>query len=446
MQVRAVLARRDLRRGLGRQASKEAGFTVVELTISMMVFLVILLAAARSMSSGMHLSGDTRARVVATNLATQAIEQIRGPAADPGRFATSFTLGKTTSTQKVDATTYTITETAGWVGQGVAGSECDSGGAASQLLRLNVAVSWPNMGSTQPVESTTTLAAPVGVYSANSGNIAVKIVTAAGAAVSNAVVTAAGAVTQSAVAGADGCVFFAYVAPGTYTVSISLAGWVSGAEQATPSQTTSVTTGQTAALAFSYDQSATINVSSLVAPVGTLAASGMPISVGNAGLQPNGYFSFASGTTALTPLFPYQGGYYLFTGNCTDSNPLGLDTNRNRFYPSVTTTSVGVLPGSVASAAVPLWPLLVTVKDLSGNLVTGATLTALTAGTCPNGTSTYTLRPTVVGVSANAVGLGKYTVTAHSGTKVGTATVWVKPTGTFNSDGVTPFLGTVTVK
>src|SRR3982074_2332901 len=77
------------------------GFTVIEAVMAISLLVIVLLAVARMFSSSIAVSGDTRNRVVAANLATQDLEQVRGFAADPIKFTTSIALGRTTSTQTV---------------------------------------------------------------------------------------------------------------------------------------------------------------------------------------------------------------------------------------------------------------------------------------------------------------------------------------------------------
>jgi Tfp pilus assembly protein PilV len=68
-------------RGHGFDA--DAGFTIVEVVVAATLLLFAFLAAAGLFEEGTRVSGDTRQRVVAAQLAASAIEKIRGPAADP---------------------------------------------------------------------------------------------------------------------------------------------------------------------------------------------------------------------------------------------------------------------------------------------------------------------------------------------------------------------------
>jgi hypothetical protein len=416
------------------RARDDSGFSVIEFVVAMSLLVVSILGAARMLEAGMRVSGDSRERVVATNLATQALEQIRGTAADPTKFATSIVVGQTSTTQTVDGIRYTITNDVEWVGQRSNGSNCDAGSSQQQILRATASVVWPNMANLKPVKSTTTLAPPVGVFSAGTGNLAIKVQKASATAAASVPVTAAGSISNTIVTPSDGCAFFAYLAPGTYTVSLNKPGWVSSQEVTNPSKTMSVTVGNTVSYNFDYDQAAAITVAGWsIGP----AATGMPVSVGNTGVQPYGVFTFAAGTTSLTPLFPYDDGYEVFAGSCTDADPLGLDANRAPFYPGESASSVEVSPGANTSTTVDLYPLNVAVTNASGTPVSGATVTALANGpTCPAGQPTYGLVATgAAGTSANATGLGHMRITATGGGKTGSVNVWVKPDGTYAVDG-----------
>jgi hypothetical protein len=383
--------------------------------------------------------------VVAANLATQDLEQVRGFAADPIKFTTSIALGRTTSTQTVGRVTYTINQDAEWVGQRAATSDCDSAPGSAQLLRVTALVSWPAMGGTKPVQSTTTLAPPVGAYDPSTGSIAVKVFSASGAAQAGVPVTAVGSTSRTQNTTADGCAFFAYETPATYRVSLAKAGYVDDQEAGTPSQTASVTVGTTTSMQFNYDVGATINVSGWSNPA-PAAATGVPVSVANTGLQPYRSASFGAGSTALSPLFPYPSGYVVFAGSCTDADPIGLDSSSNQFYPGQPTT-VAVTPGGVSQASFPLYSLAVQVLDRSGQPVPAATLTATaTGGTCSAGSpTTYGLAGVVNGASITGVPLGHLHLTATSGTS-GTADVWVKPDGTYDTTGTTKLAGPAVVR
>jgi len=306
------------------------GFTIVEVVVAVTIIAIAFASAVLLFDNGIVASGNIRNRVVAAQLAAQAMENIRGTAADPTKF-TTISAGQTVFTQTVNGITYTITQDAQFVAQGSTQSSCDSpGNNSGMILAVNEKVTWKGMAGTQPVQSSTDLAPPVGAYSQSSGSIAVKVFNASSQVAPNINIKIAGPVTQTQATTAEGCAFFPFLTPGTYAVSVIQGTGVGDQEVVTPTQNASVSVGQTVSIQFNYDSGATISVTGWsTTPAATPAATGIPVSVANTGLQPYGQYSYATGLTSLTPLFPYSSGYTVFAGNCTDNNPLGKDTNRN---------------------------------------------------------------------------------------------------------------------
>ncbi len=430
----------------GDRFDAEEGFTIVEVVVASTLLLVAFVAAAGLFASGTRVSGDTRMRVIAAQLASSAIEAVRGPAADPSKFTTAVAPGTTVTTKTVNGLKFTITQEMQWVSQSSTASACDSGGVGSNaILQLRESVTWAGAGPTAPVEATTTLSPPAGAYSQATGSIGAKVLNAAGLPVGNVAVSIAGPMSRSQSTTSEGCAFFAFLTPGAYTVSVTAGTGVGDQEQLIPSQSTSVTVGQTASMQFNYDTGATIAVSGWTGSVAP-PATGIPIGVANTGLQPFSAYTYAAGTTTMTPLFPYPSGYTVFAGNCTDNNPEGLDTNRNRFYDDPGTLATNVTPGATTTTGVPLYDLPIRVVNNLGVAVAGATVTATaTTGNpvpftsvCMSGAATGTapvlglVATDAAGMSANAAPLGHMTITARSGPKVGTYKVWMQPTGVYD--------------
>ena len=449
------------------------GFTVLEVIIAITVLMAALLGAALLFENAIVVSGNTRNRVVAANLATAAIEQVRGLAADPASFTSipQTTTVLAGAAQKVNGMQFTVTQTVQFVGQNSTQSSCDSPGSnVGQIMEVHEQVTWASMGGTQPVQDVTVLSPPVGAYSGSLGSIATKVSDSTGAASQNINVQVTGPATQSQQTTAEGCAFFAFLPVGTYTVSV-VGGGVGDQEVLAPAQTTSVSIGQTASLAFSYDTPGTITVTGWN-PAAPPAATNIPISVANSGLQPYAQYSYAAGVTSLTPLYPYSSGYTVFAGNCTDNNPLGKDTNRTLFYPTAAPVPISVAPGGTASTTVPLYTLSLHVQNSSAVAVVAGTNTAAETTTfavpytavCTSGTATGTA-PTLGLVTTDASGnsvtslpLGHWTITAKCvkgaaactlANKVGTVNVWVQPGGVYavNPSGTAgaKFVGPVTV-
>jgi len=435
-------------RGHGFDA--DAGFTIIEVVVAATLLVVAFLGAAGLFEEGTHVSGDTRQRVVAAQLASAAIEKIRGPAADPALFTSEVAPGETVTTQTVNGLKFTLTQQEQWVSQTATISSCQSGGdgGSNAILQLTESVTWAGAGATAPVESTTVLSPPAGAYSAATGSIAVQVLNAAGLPVTDASVSISGTSSQSQNTTAEGCAFFAYLTPGPYTASVTAGTGVSDQEVLIPSQTTSVTVGQTSSLTFNYDTAATITITGWAGPSAATPATNIPIGVGDTGLQPYGQYTYAKGTTTLTPLFPYPAGYTVFAGNCTDNNPNGLDTSHNRFYNNPGTVTTSVSPGGTSTATVPLYDMPVTVTS-GGVGAVGATLSATettsfptpynavcTSGEVSGSAPTIGLVTTGAGgTSTTAVPLGHWTINATLGAKHGSVNVWRRVTGVYAVTG-----------
>ena len=418
----------------------------MEVVVASTLLLIAFVAAAGLFESGTRVSGDTRQRVIAAQLASSAIEKVRGPAADAARFTTQVVPGQTVFTQYVNGLKFVITQDMQWVSQSSTTSACDSGGTGSNsILQVSESVTWPGAGATAPVQSTTALSPPAGAYSAATGSIGAKLLDAAGLPVVGAQVSIIGPTAQAQSTTAEGCAFFAFLTPGAYTVKVTAGTGVGDQQVLVPSQSTSVTVGQTASLTFNYDTAATITITGWSGSVAT-PATNIPIGIANTGLQPYGQYSYAPGTTVLSPVFPYPAGYTVFAGNCTDNNPVGYDATHNKFYNNPGTSTVTVSPGMSSTTTVPLYDLPITVVDSLGAPVVGATLSATETTTnpspytaiCTNGGGSGSV-PTIGlvttaagGTSTTAVPLGHWTINATAGAKHGTAKVWRRITGVFN--------------
>jgi Tfp pilus assembly protein PilV len=438
------------------------GFTIIEVVVAISILVVALLGASALFSNAIIVSGNTRNRVVAANLATSAMENARGWAVSPSSFSL-IAQGQTVfagPAQLVNGVQYTVTQNAAFVGTNSTTSTCDIPSATQgQILKVTEVVTWPSMNGTKPVKEVTTLAAPVGVYSANSGALAVKVFDSTGNVNQNINVQITGPTTTTQQTSDEGCAYFYGVPVGTYTITVIEGTGIGDQEVALPTQTASVAVGQTASVQFQYDRSATISVPMPTVPAPAL---NMYVSVANTGLQPYGQFSFSpgaytGGTVVTTPnLFPYASGYTLFAGNCTDNNPLGKDTNRNLFYPTAAPVPITVTPGNntTAPGPVPLYPVTLHVQNSTAvPVVTTPTANETTTfaapytAVCTSGTATGTA-PTLSLATTNATGdsvtalpLGHFTITAKctkpaapcpAANKVATQNIWVKPDGVYS--------------
>jgi prepilin-type N-terminal cleavage/methylation domain-containing protein len=450
-----------------RKRRPESGFTLIELIIALLLLAILMTASLYAILQGLGLSRDSQDRVVASDVATQILEQLRVTSLTSTGFATIPVTTESLPSQTIQGATYNITQDIEWVNRGVSSSVCNSGTNSSLILRATVTVTWGFPG--ESVSDTALYAPPNGALSSNDGALPVQVDNAAGTGYDQANVTATLSGNSTTIqTGPDGCAFFAelpYSPSGSsYTITVSAPGGVDSAEQPTFSQS-GVTVSSTESSEFvgtnavSYDTGGTVNWT--FSPTSPPPAAGMPISVhpvSAQGLGGDDMYSWANSSTTGGGVAPvYPNGYDIFAGGCTDADPLGKNSSLNYFYPGATATNVVVTPGGTTTTSIPLYPLNLTVTATGATpalttaqikSATGSSPTATedpsgttAGGGCPQIQPTYTLTPVVSGTSKTGVGLGLYQINVSipdgSSTLTGTVNVWVQPTGVYavNSSG-----------
>lgn len=360
--------------------------SLVELLVAIFIFGLIAAAVGANVAQGLTLTRTSRERSVAANLAAQELDLVRDtPVA-------SLPLGLVTSSQTVDTTTYSLRRTSSWVTKNAAAGACDGGSGTRQAyLRVNVKVSWPDMAAINPVNTDTLIYPKVGSFDPNTGGISIKVRSRDATPQSDVQVTLVGpAGTLGQVTGDDGCAFFAFLAPGSYTASVSKVGFVDLVGRVTPTQQVTASVGATAAASFDFDQQAQLTFTLQGADAQHPAPGGPPVRLGN----PNGAFPYGvtgtyagSGSTATAqPLFPFASGYTAWAGICSDADP-GV-SNRGPWFPTD--------PGTSGSGVLTLAGFNVTARSATtGIALPGVSVMAThPADGAPQGcssVSTYTL-------------------------------------------------------
>jgi prepilin-type N-terminal cleavage/methylation domain-containing protein len=373
------------------------GFTIIELMVAITVFALLMAAAALGMNGALNLTRNNRQRAVAANLAATQVDNIQ---------ATDFSninIGYSQTTQAVDGVNYTINVNTEWVGPQTLTSDCAGGSNANPAyLRASISVSWDNMGGTLPVQDQTLVTPPVGTFDSNSGNIGILVLDRSAAPENNIPVTINGpSGTDTVFTTADGCAFFAYLDPGSYTVSLSSGGYVNDQNVANPTQTVAVVAGSTVQTQVNYDRAATLNLT-MVGGAGGAVPNNLPYTIFNTGLLPTGAKRISgAGLTGpnrtISSLYPYLSGYQVWAGSCLDADPQGQMPGGGAYYPGkVRDPALPVNPGGATSGNINMPSLLVNVKK-AGVPLAGATVLAVHAADTGNGCTagqTWTLTGT----------------------------------------------------
>ncbi|WP_348788699.1 prepilin-type N-terminal cleavage/methylation domain-containing protein [Leifsonia sp. NPDC080035] len=350
--------------------TSESGVSLIEVIVAMMIFAIISVGVAYSLLSAFTITGDSRSRAVASNLAAQEIDLDRSS-------GDLFSLNSTDTDKQVrvpagTGLVYSIKRIASWVYASGADVNCNASAASSMLYkRIRVEVSWPNMIG-QPVTSDTVIAPSTKVSIDTLGTILVSTRSAAGtpvAGVGVAVSPNPGSVPTAT--DSMGCSYVLKVPTGTYTVTASLPGYVDPLQNPTPSSTTvKVEAGKSTSASFTYDKAGTMKWSW---PTGGVI---VPSTASVSFLGTYGVWSTAASSPTTATLFPSTE-YDVVAGTYvpyTDSTNSGCRSPNPGDWPQYTSA------GKTYAAPAPP----------SGTVAPGATATPLDIGKLPMGTITVT--------------------------------------------------------
>jgi Tfp pilus assembly protein PilV len=313
-------------------ATRDAGLSIVEVIVALMVFALITTGSILAVGTVLGMTADNRSRVVAANLASQAIDRARG--ADD-----LFKVVDSSTTQKVDGTSYTVARSTSWITTGGVDSQCSTPGPKGNgslfYKRVNVTVTWSGRRpTTTPVRADTVIAPAGKISDPSTGTVLVSVLDQDGAGSPDVTVTIAPAVLAGNTAVAltaestpdptdsDGCAFATKVRPGTYTVTLSRADgkpFRDREQAAAPVKTVSVDAGDTASAPFSFalgdDYRATYAPNFTGQPL-------LPTNLSTTWLAGDGSRYVASQRVADQYLFPTSTGYTVFAGTYA---PTGAD-------------------------------------------------------------------------------------------------------------------------
>ncbi|GAA0635526.1 hypothetical protein GCM10009547_44590 [Sporichthya brevicatena] len=360
---------------------RDRGFSVAEVVVAFGIFAIVGTTVSTGLVNVMHVTSDDRNRVRAASLASREIDIVRSafnsPAIGPKQVEAGEVLnpnplpgGTTGAPLVIDGVPFTVKRVAEWTQQGASNGPCDvdagGGNAPLAYLRVTAEVSWPNMGSTQPVKSSTLLTPPLGTFAQGTGHLRVTVVDQTGDRVEGRQVTLSGpggTVSQTTADG--GCSFFAGLPVGTYTASVSAPGGIDrNTWEPTSTQTVSVIANTIAQANLAYATAAGVTAALAPSLPEFPPAKNIPLTAANTAFTPNGRRVLpGDGSQRTFRAWPFPDGIDLWAGSCNDADPIA--TGGERQNPVVLT------PGSSVTADVPLVPLTVNVRLAVGLLPVG---------------------------------------------------------------------------
>lgn len=424
-----------IRRRMPVRASDDSGLSLIEVLVAMMVFAIISIGIAYSLTSALAMTSDARSREVAANLAAQDIDLVRA-------VEDVFSVGEANKTFVVNGTTFRLHREASWIPSTGVDASCGSGGGQLRYKRVNVAVEWDGMrAAASAVRSDTIITPGSRINDPDLGSILVSVITAAGTGSAGVTVTAVPSSTANGAVAitetikptdAEGCTYILKVTPGNYDVTVSRAGYVDIKQAATSTSIVGVGKGTAASVAFQYDKAGLITASyASNAPAGTTL---IPTTLDTTLRNTYGLFNFAATTSARSKTFnmhPFDS-YEVFAGRyvaptetsagCVAADPSAWTT------PAAADGAVGPAPSTVTSTgSVNVAMGVLTVLNLNGKYLRAVSQAyapgdgAAGCGTSATGQMSYVIGPLSSNAAQIALPFGAWLLTSGNSTTQATA-------------------------
>ncbi len=300
----------------------ERGFALIEVMVSAMLVALIAVGVFAGIDGPGSVAGTDQARAIAASLAQQDQDRLR---ALPSNTLASYSAGPR-SVAEGDVT-YTVASSAQWVADSRSpSSSCTSVPTSADYLRITSTVTWPSLGSGQPV-SVSSLVAPPASSVTSRGNIVVQLQDQAANPVTGVPVTITDTKTNQntgpVATDASGCAFFGYLPTDTFNASFQKTGYVDWNGSSAPTITgLTAPLGATSLKTYPYAQASQANVSFVDSnnkPVSTQSVTFNNPSLATGALTP---FTVGGATSkTITGLFPFTTGYSVYAGGCTADDP-----------------------------------------------------------------------------------------------------------------------------
>jgi Tfp pilus assembly protein PilV len=146
---------RSARSALAAAGASESGVTLVEVIISALLVGLIVVGTLTGFDSAGRAAADGRAHNQATLLAGQDEERLRGLNA-----AELANLGQASRTVTENGTTFTITSSRQYVSASKETLTCETTEGTADYIQTTSKVTWPSLGSREPVSQSSILAVP----------------------------------------------------------------------------------------------------------------------------------------------------------------------------------------------------------------------------------------------------------------------------------------------
>jgi Tfp pilus assembly protein PilV len=330
----------------------QRGSILLEALVSGIMLVIAAVGVFKAFDAGTRASAEERHRAQAEGLAQTDLTRMRTM-----RISDLSNLhGSKVVT--IEKTPYTITSVAEYETDKTGTASCEKGTSSADYIQIRSTITWPSLGSRNPVVEQSLVAPPNGSISENSGALAIQFEDAENNGIEGVVLSGSGPATFSGTTGETGCVIFGNLPAGnTYTLSSTIPGNELIDKNGQPPKTEtglSVVGESTSTKAFQYDEAGEA-VAKFVTTVGgkQVGSTADAIVAANEGMQVPRVFG-SPGTreeeVVAKPLFPFTSAYSFYAGTCKEDNP-GLSAPDEAFG------EPEVQPGGKATMTIELPPL-----------------------------------------------------------------------------------------
>jgi prepilin-type N-terminal cleavage/methylation domain-containing protein len=443
---------------------REAGFSIIEVMVAMMVFAVMSVGIAYGIANTLQLTQTSRGRESAVALASQDIDSLRQTAAasTAGIFNVVSKSGES-NTKTLGDVTYQIDRSVRWVQSDGASGACGTSNGKLAYKSVVEKVSWPNPRTGMSSTTVTSAIAPAdAVTDPGYGTVIVSAVNASGAAFPGVSITitpvggsgAAALSTAPLPTDSQGCSYAINVVPGDYTVTATVAGGID-TSQAQPSRQSPITVsaGASSPVPFVYDRASQLTLRYAETYNATLPTNMVTtLSSSAGGLDTTTPWDVTSSSLVVTsasrpsvPVFPFTSGYTVYAGpysnstnaatSCLSPNPAAWTTPSQSGAVGTSPATFTAAPGAPSNA--PVMMGVATVKGVKGRYITA--VSSANPGTGDPGCSAgMTMKFPVAGADTATIALPFGTWTISSGTTFGSTTRNEIATNASNVKPVTP--------
>lgn len=405
------------------RSGRDDGLTLIEVVMAMAVFAVGVTALLGVLLNTTDVVRGNLRRTTAANLVNENLEEVRAST------ALAIDNGRTISTRTVNGVDYTVTRNVSLLSADSSTSVCTSTSSSTRLAYklIRVSVTWPEMGSVQPVTGDVLRAVEAGSIDSTKNTLTVLLQDWQAQPVAGVSVALSDG-SSSQTTGDDGCVVFTGLSDGVYTATVNRTGYVGTANNqstsTSPVSLAAVTTSGTAVgavqkLQLSYDTVRSLGYTFGSPVSGAVLPTGLPIRI-STGVLPVTTVSAVCTTGS--------------TSACrTDSAPYEI----HELFPAIYTVKAGSCTAASSEASIdvratgadgtigtiPMAALTVRVQNAVGTDLPNRTVTITPAdsGVCPAGDSYTTTSAT--GGRIVLVPYGSWVLTANGTSASVTATV-----------------------